>query len=322
MARHFTVTLTSGTNVGPYDIYYDQINANYFAKLRGTNDNADGLTLAQVQNGVSVTVPDEATTLLLYNTNTTFGSNCTSTVTYNIPGQPTPTSTPIPPTPTSTPTSTPIPPTSTPTSTPVPPTSTPTSTPIPSTPTSTPTSTPIPPTATPTSTPIPPTSTPTSTPIPPTSTPTSTPTPTPQEFYTIDFYFSNTATAADQPVNSSTIYYDHESELVVRVGGLYSSYWDNFYSIDHNNITGGDSETHTHAFRPGDEVTIYIYGSVTQGTKEYGNYYVDTYSDNDPSAYNDWSDETIVSGYPFDRHTTFTMPSENLYCYIDMGNSH
>lgn len=147
MARHFTVTLTSGTNVGPYDIYYDQINANNFAKLYGTTNNADDLTLAQVQGGVLVTVPDGATTLLLYNANTTFGTDCPSTtVTYNIPGQPVPTATPAPtatPQPTPTPTtdcdidvsfseffeSTPTPlPTSTPQPTPVP-TSSPTPTP-------------------------------------------------------------------------------------------------------------------------------------------------------------------------------------------------
>ena len=112
MARHFTVTLTSGTNVGPYDIYYDQINTNNFAKLYGTTNNADDLTLAQVQGGVLVTVPNEASTLLLQNTNTTFGTDCPSTtVTYNIPGQPVPTATPAP---TSTPQPTAVPPTSTP----------------------------------------------------------------------------------------------------------------------------------------------------------------------------------------------------------------
>ena len=127
MARHFTVTLTSGTNVGPYDIYYDQINANNFAKLYGTTNNADDLTLAQVQGGVLVTVPNEASTLLLQNTNTTFGTDCPSTtVTYNIPGQPVPTATPAP---TATPQPTAVPPTATPvvpTATPVVPTPTPT----------------------------------------------------------------------------------------------------------------------------------------------------------------------------------------------------
>ena len=132
MARHFTVTLTSGTNVGPYDIYYDQINTSNFAKLYGTTNNADGLTLAQVQGGVLVTVPDEASTVLLYNTNTTFGTDCPSTtVTYNIPGQSTPS-------PTSTPTSTPTPTPSSTAGTTPPPTNTPTPSPS-STPTPTPT---------------------------------------------------------------------------------------------------------------------------------------------------------------------------------------
>ena len=150
MARHFTVTLTSGTNVGPYDIYYDQINSSNFATLYGTTNDADGLTLSQVQSGVVVTVPNSASTILLYNTNADFNTDCqTTTITYNIPGQvtPTPTATQVP-TSTPTPTSTSVPPTPTPTSTPVP-THEPTPTPTPtSTPTPTPTSTAIPPTPT------------------------------------------------------------------------------------------------------------------------------------------------------------------------------
>jgi hypothetical protein len=180
MARHFTVTLTSGTNVGPYDIYYDQINANNFAKLYGTTNNADDLTLAQVQGGVLVTVPDGATTLLLYNTNTTFGTDCPSTtVTYNIPGQPVPTATPQPTAvpPTATPQPTAVPPTATPqptaapqpTATPAPPQ--PTATPAPPQPTATPAPTAVPPTATPQPTAVPPTATPQPTAVPPTATP-------------------------------------------------------------------------------------------------------------------------------------------------------
>ena len=164
MARHFTVTLTSGTNVGPYDIYYDQINSSNFATLYGTTNDADGLTLSQVQSGVVVTVPNSASTILLYNTNADFNTDCqTTTITYNIPGQvtPTPTATQVPTsTPTPTPSSTPVP-TSSPT--PVPtnePTPSPTSTSVPPTPTSSPT--PVPtnePTPSPTSTAIPPTPT-------------------------------------------------------------------------------------------------------------------------------------------------------------------
>jgi hypothetical protein len=175
MARHFTVTLTSGTNVGPYDIYYDQINSSNFATLYGTANDADGLTLSEVQSGVVVSVPNSASTILLYNTNADFNTDCqTTTITYNIPGQVTPT-----PTATQVPTSTPTP---TPTSTPVP-TSSPT--PVPTNePTPSPTSTSIPPTPTSSPTPVP-TNEPTPT---PTSTPTPTPTATVQNTGTCQFW--------------------------------------------------------------------------------------------------------------------------------------
>ena len=103
MARHFTVTLTSGTNSGPYNIYYDSTNT--FAVLYGTSNNAENLTLSQVQSGVLVTVPDGANSVILYNTNAQVISDCpTNFVEYSLTGAPT--STPIP-TQTSAPTATP-----------------------------------------------------------------------------------------------------------------------------------------------------------------------------------------------------------------------
>lgn len=103
MARHFTVTLTSGTNSGPYNIYYDS--TNNFAVLYGTSNNAENLTLSQVQSGVLVTVPNGANSVILYNTNAQVISDCpTNFVEYSLTGAPT--STPIP-TQTSAPTATP-----------------------------------------------------------------------------------------------------------------------------------------------------------------------------------------------------------------------
>ena len=171
MARHFTVTQTSGTNSGPYTIYHSSISEANIAVLYGTSNPATNLTLTQLQNGVLVTVPDSATSLIVSNGNSAVIANCpTNIVTYPISSSPDPTNTPNP---TSAPTSTPVPtdgstpqPTSNPTATPVP---TDGSTPIPtSTPQPTPNATPNP-TSTPNATPNP-----TSTPI-----PTASPTPTP-----------------------------------------------------------------------------------------------------------------------------------------------
>ena len=177
MARLFDIQIISGTAPGPYTIYYDIVGSGNIAILTNSGNPATSVSFSSLSTGINVTIPDESTTIILYN------EQCSLDETFNIP-TPTPT-----PTPTSTPTPTP---TSTPTPTPTP-TDTPTPTPTPTpncefgvfsdnittpTPTPTPTSTPTPtPTSTPTETPTP---TPTDTPTPtPTPTPTSTPTPTP-----------------------------------------------------------------------------------------------------------------------------------------------
>ena len=90
MARHFTVTLTSGTNVGPYTIYHTSSTNGNQALLYGTTNQATGLTLAQVQGGVLITVPDNATSVIFYNDNTQFISNCpTNIVEYPLSSGPT-----------------------------------------------------------------------------------------------------------------------------------------------------------------------------------------------------------------------------------------
>ena len=161
MARHFTVTLTSGTNNGPYTIYHTSSTNGNQALLYGTSNQATNLTLAQVQGGVLITVPDSATSVIFYNNNATMISDCpTNIVEYplTLSATPLPTNGPTPspsatngatpqPTPDATPQPTPSPsPSATNGATPQPtqiPTYTPT--PIPSaTPSATPNATPEP----------------------------------------------------------------------------------------------------------------------------------------------------------------------------------
>jgi len=138
MAKQYTVTISSGTATGPYNIYYDSVDPLNIATVVSTSLPATGITYSDLTsfNGVLVEIPDEANKIVLYNTD----PFCL--VGYDIP-LPTPT-----PTPTATPTPTPSP---TPTPTPncefgvdayaIMPTPTPTPTPTPS-PTPTPTPTP------------------------------------------------------------------------------------------------------------------------------------------------------------------------------------
>ena len=97
MARHFTVTLTSGTNNGPYTIYHTSSTNGNQALLYGTTNQATGLTLAQVQGGVLITVPDNATSVIFYNNNATMISDCpTNIVEYPLSPSGTPTPSPTP----------------------------------------------------------------------------------------------------------------------------------------------------------------------------------------------------------------------------------
>jgi len=161
MARHFTVTLTSGTNNGPYTIYHTSSTNGNQALLYGTSNQATNLTLAQVQGGVLITVPDSATSVIFYNNNATMISDCPTNIveyplTLSATPQPTNAATPQPTpdaTPQPTPDATPLPtngatpqptpnPSATPNATQMP---TYTPTPIPSaTPSATPNATPEP----------------------------------------------------------------------------------------------------------------------------------------------------------------------------------
>ena len=110
MARQFTVTLTSGTDSGPYNIYYDSVSSGTLATLCGTPNLAENLTLSQVQSGVCVEVPNDADRIIFYNTNPDIAKDCETNQEVheltNAPS-PTPTTSPTPsPTPSPSPTQT------------------------------------------------------------------------------------------------------------------------------------------------------------------------------------------------------------------------
>ncbi len=170
--RHFTVTLTSGTNIGPYTIYHTSSTNGNQALLYGTSNLATGLTLAQVQGGVMVSVPSNATKIIFYNENPDVINDCpTNIVEYPLTPSTTPQPTPKPSSTNGTPQPTPTPSSTNGTTPP------PTASPTPSTP---------PPTASPTPSTPPPTASPTPSTPPPTASPTpSTPPPT-EYFYRIE----------------------------------------------------------------------------------------------------------------------------------------
>ena len=169
MAKKFYVKIVSGSDLGPYNVYYDQVNSANLATNFDTSFLATGVTRTELTTnlGLHISVPDEATKIIVYNTNARVIAECQSNIDETILPTPTPTSSPTPtPSPTATPTPSPTPsPSPTPTPSPTPNcefgvdtniiTATPTPTPTPTesstptpTPTSTPTSTPAP-TATP-----------------------------------------------------------------------------------------------------------------------------------------------------------------------------
>ena len=124
--RVFKVKITAGTDIGPYNIYYHSGSGNVLATFNGTSNQTLNIPYNDLitGDGVTISIPDSAVTIILYNTRDEIIDSCaTNEVIYNMATL-VPTATP-----TATPTSTP---TSTPTATPTPtPTSTPTPTPTP-----------------------------------------------------------------------------------------------------------------------------------------------------------------------------------------------
>jgi len=230
MARFFDVQIISGTAPGPYTIYYDTINVSNIVTLTNSGNPATNVSFSSLSLGVNVTIPDNTTSIILFN------EQCSIDETFIVP-----TSTPTP-TPTSTPTPTPTA-TNTPTPTPTA-TNTPTPTPTPNcefdiivnndttpTPTPTPTNTPTPtPTSTPTNTPTP-TPTATNTPT-PTPTATNTPTPTPTPICEFDFDLLVNYSPTDISLTNNSI---NENNSINTIIGTLST------------VTLDTSDTHTYS---------------------------------------------------------------------------
>ena len=233
MAKKFYVKIVSGSDLGPYNVYYDQVNSANFATNFDTSFLATGITLTEltVNLGLHVSVPDEATKIIVYNTNARVIAECQTNIDETILPTPTPTTSP-----TSTPTPSPSP--------------TPSPTPSPS-PTPTPSPTPncdfgvdtniV--TATPTPTPTP---TESSTPTPtPSSTPTSTPAPTATP--NCDFQVNTTVNYAPTDISLSHNRINENSSTGTLVGYL--------------STTSGDSiDTHTYSIVNSAPFTISVDG--------------------------------------------------------------
>jgi len=65
--QNYLVTITSGTSIGPYIIYYDEINENNIATKSLYYTPATGVTLSELTFGYTVLVPNNATVLIIYN---------------------------------------------------------------------------------------------------------------------------------------------------------------------------------------------------------------------------------------------------------------
>ena len=76
MYQYYNIVITGGTSSGPYTIYYDTVDPNNIALTYLDYFPATNLTLTQMINGVSVTVPDGTFNIIVYNqlcgTNQTF----------------------------------------------------------------------------------------------------------------------------------------------------------------------------------------------------------------------------------------------------------
>lgn len=67
MYQYYNILITGGTSPGPYTIYYNTIDPSNIALIYLDYSAATDLTLSQLQTGVSVTVPDGAYNIIVYN---------------------------------------------------------------------------------------------------------------------------------------------------------------------------------------------------------------------------------------------------------------
>lgn len=82
MSKSLYVKITQGISFGPYSIYYNAVQPNNYAFLYGTTTNAINipLSLLTAGSGVRITIPDEATSVLIENAN----GDCLNYKTFSI----------------------------------------------------------------------------------------------------------------------------------------------------------------------------------------------------------------------------------------------
>jgi hypothetical protein len=82
MSKSLFVKITQGISIGPYSIYYNLVQPNNYAFLYGTTTNASNVPLSALTsgNGVRITIPNEATSVLIENAN----GDCLNYKTFSI----------------------------------------------------------------------------------------------------------------------------------------------------------------------------------------------------------------------------------------------
>ena len=82
MSKSLYVKITEGVSIGPYSIYYDMVQPSKYAFLYGTTINATNIPLSGLTtgDGIRVTIPDTATSVILQNAN----GECLNYKTYSI----------------------------------------------------------------------------------------------------------------------------------------------------------------------------------------------------------------------------------------------
>lgn len=63
----YTLTITGGTSIGPYTIYYNVVSPTTIAEIYSSGNPATGLTLSSMEVGVNVSIPCSSNIVILYN---------------------------------------------------------------------------------------------------------------------------------------------------------------------------------------------------------------------------------------------------------------
>lgn len=82
MSKSLFVKITQGLSIGPYSIYYNAVQPNNYAFLYGTTTNATNVPLSALTtgSGVRITIPNEATSVIVENAN----GDCLNYKTFSI----------------------------------------------------------------------------------------------------------------------------------------------------------------------------------------------------------------------------------------------